>query len=104
MQGFIPHITLPTRLSDTCDTLIDNMFANNVGVNHVNGVLSHVISNHQITFSIILGSNYTHSKDNFIEVESIHQRTIENFRDEIINMDIYTKLDQNITSDPNENF
>ena len=26
---------MPTRLSDTCDTLIDNIFANNVGVNHV---------------------------------------------------------------------
>ena len=90
MQGFISHITLPTRLSDTCDTLIDNIFANNVGVNHVNGVLSHVISDHQITFSIILGSNYAHLKDKL------------NFRDEIINMDIYTKLDQNITSDPNE--
>ena len=50
-----------------------------------------------------MGSNYAHSKDKFIEVESINQRTIENFRDEIINMDIYTKLDQNITSDPNEN-
>ena len=73
MQGFI---TLPTRLSDTCDTLIDNIFANNVRVNHVNGVLSHVISDHQITFSIILGSNYAHSKDKFIEVESINQRTI----------------------------
>ena len=48
MQGFIPHIELPTRLSDTCDTLIDNMFANNVGVgvNHINGVLSHVIYDH----------------------------------------------------------
>ena len=79
MQGFIPHITLPTRLSDTCDTLIDNMFANNVGVNHVNGVLSHVISDHQITFSIILGSNYAHSKDTFIEVEIINQHTIEIF-------------------------
>ena len=57
----------------------------------------------EITFSIILGSNYAHSKDKFIEIESINQRTIENFRNEIINMDIYTKLDQNITSDPNEN-
>ena len=71
MQRFIPHITLPTRLSDTCDTLIDT-----IGVNRVNGVLSHVISDHQITFSIILGSNYAHSKDKFIEVESINQRTI----------------------------
>ena len=50
-----------------------------------------------------MGSNYAHSKDKFIEVESINQRTIENFRDEIINIDIYTKLDQNKTSDPNEN-
>ena len=77
MQRFIPYyITIPTRRSVTCDTLIDNMFANNVGVNHVNGVLSHVISDNQITFSIILGSNYTHSKDKFIEVESINQRTL----------------------------
>ena len=82
---------------------IYNIFANNIGVNHVNGVLSHVISDHQITFSITLGSNYAHSKNKFIEVESINQRTIENFRDEIINMDIYTKLDHNITSDLNEN-
>ena len=103
IQRFIPHITLHIRLSDTCDTLIDNIFANNVGVNLVNGVLSHIISDHQITFSIILGSNHAHSKDTFIEFESINQRTIENFRDEIINMDIYTKLDHNITSDPNEN-
>ena len=42
-------------------------------------------------------------RKNYIEVESINQRTIENFRDEIINMDIYTKLDQNITSDSIEN-
>ena len=51
----------------------------------------------------MLGINYAHSKDKFIEVESINQRTIDNFYDEIINMYIYTKLDQNITSDPNEN-
>ena len=51
MQGFIPHITLPNRLSDTFDTLMDTIFANCTEVNHVNGV---VISDHQITFSIIL--------------------------------------------------
>ena len=44
MQGFIPQITLPTRVSHTCDTLNDNIFANNVGDNHVNGVLFYVIS------------------------------------------------------------
>ena len=29
-RGFMPQITLPTRLSDTCDTLIDNIFTNNL--------------------------------------------------------------------------
>ena len=38
-----------------------------------------------------------------INFESINQRTIENFRNQIINIDIYTKLYQNITSDPIEN-
>ena len=28
-SGFMPQITLPTRLSDTCDTLIDSIFTNN---------------------------------------------------------------------------
>ena len=27
-NGFMPKITLPTRLSDTCNTLIDNIFTN----------------------------------------------------------------------------
>ena len=66
MQGFIPHnITLPTKLSDNYDTLINNILANNVGVNHVNGVLSHAISDYQITFSIVLGSIYAHSLAQF---------------------------------------
>ena len=38
-----------------------------------------------------------------MHIQRINQRTIENFRVEIINMDIYTKLDRSITSDPNEN-
>ena len=33
-SGFMPQITLPTRLSDTCDTLIDNIFTNNFEKNH----------------------------------------------------------------------
>ena len=51
-----------------------------------NDVLSHVISDKQLlTFSIIQGNSYAHSKDTFIEVESINHHTLESFRDEIMN-------------------
>ena len=33
-SGFMLQITLPTRLSDTCDTLIDNIITNNFKKNH----------------------------------------------------------------------
>ena len=32
--NFMPLITLPTILSDTCDTLIDNIFTNNSDQQH----------------------------------------------------------------------
>ena len=35
----MPQITLPTRLSDARDTLIDNIFTNNFEKNHKNFIL-----------------------------------------------------------------
>ena len=35
-HSFMPRITLPTRLSDTCDTLIYNIFTNNSNQHHTN--------------------------------------------------------------------
>ena len=43
------QIPLPTRLSDTCDTLIDNIFTNNFEKNHPKNVLTRIISDHQMT-------------------------------------------------------
>ena len=37
--GFIPNITLPTRISKTAATLIDNIFTNNFEKSHISGVL-----------------------------------------------------------------
>ena len=33
-SGVMPQITLPTRISDTCDTFIDNIFTNNFEKNY----------------------------------------------------------------------
>ena len=35
MSGFFPKITLPTRLSETACTLIDNVITNNIKCNHI---------------------------------------------------------------------
>ena len=48
-HSFMPLITLPTRLSDTCDTLIDNIFTNNSDQHHSNCILTRVVSDHQMT-------------------------------------------------------
>ena len=49
VHSFMPLITLPTRLSDTCDTLIDNIFKNNSDQHHTNCILTRVVSDHQMT-------------------------------------------------------
>ena len=51
--GFIPLITLPSRLSDHSHTLIDNILTNNVEPKHISGVLSNQLSDHQIFFSYL---------------------------------------------------
>ena len=53
LSGFFPKITLPTRLSETTCTLIDNIITNNIDNNHLSGVLTRKISDHQMNFCMI---------------------------------------------------
>ena len=56
-NGFMSQITLPTRLSDTCDTLIDNIFTNNLEKNHKNFILTRIIYDHQMPCCILPNYN-----------------------------------------------
>ena len=60
-HSFMPLITLPTRLSDTCDTLIDNIFTNNSDQHHTNCILTKVVSDHQMT-CCMLSKNFIEKK------------------------------------------
>ena len=53
-NGFMPQITLPTRLSDTCNTLFDNIFINNFEKNHKNCIPTRTISDHQMICYLII--------------------------------------------------
>ena len=48
-HSFMPLITLPTRISDTCDIMIDNIFTNNSDQHHTNCILTRFVSDHQMT-------------------------------------------------------
>ena len=48
--GFFPKISMPTRFTEQSATLIDNIFTNQLD-NHVSGVLTNSISDHQMLFS-----------------------------------------------------
>ena len=39
-QGVFPMLTMPTRLSDDSNTLIYNIFTNNLGKTHISGILT----------------------------------------------------------------
>ena len=53
VHSYLPNITLPTRLTDTSNTLIDNVFANSAKFEAVSGILINSISDHQTIFTLI---------------------------------------------------
>ena len=53
VHSSFPNIALPTRLTDTSNTLIDNVFTNSAKFEAVSGILINDISDHQPIFTII---------------------------------------------------
>ena len=92
-SGFLPSITLPTRLSDN-STLIDNIFVNKQNIINITGILSNEISDHQ---AVVVNINLTMPPDKTKYI-TIYSNTVEskiNFKNDISFKDIYNKLDNN---------
>ena len=101
-SGFLPSITLPTRLSDN-STLIDNIFVNKQDIINIAGILSNEISDHQ---AVVVNINLTmpRSKTKFITIYSNSAESKINFKNDISSKCIYDKLDKNLHADPNINY
>ena len=98
------QLTLPTRLSDTCDTLIDNIFTNNFEKNHKNFILTRIISDQQITCCILPNHNAVKRVNReYIEVENINEKTLGQLKNELQNTNIYEKMNHDIYANPNMN-
>ena len=101
-SGFFPKITLPTRLASI--TLIDNILTNNIDRNHTSGVLTRKISDHQICFTILHDKRLDiNNKHKYIEIEKSDPESFQQFECDLIQADIYKKLNNNILTDPNDN-
>jgi len=51
--GLIPLITMPTRITNTSETLIDNIFTNNLSTEHSSGILIADVSDHLPIFTLL---------------------------------------------------
>ena len=103
--GFVPKITLPTRICETTSTLIDNIYTNVIDKSHTSGILITPISDHQMYFCT-MNENFDRSKNaqKYVEVEFCNQENMDKFKNEFANADLYNKLDLDINTDPNYNY
>jgi hypothetical protein len=75
-NGFLPNITLPTRVSDTTASLIDNFYCKLNNKTTSSGILTHKISDHQPYFVTLLHKAQAHSKYKTVKVRTINQAAI----------------------------
>ena len=99
--GFIPTITLPTRISQN-STLIDNIFTNNLN-DITAAILSDHISDHQAVI-IIAHENVPSSKNKYITIRTNSEQSQINFHNALKQKNVFDELDKNMNSDPNSNY
>ena len=63
-MGFFPLISLPTRLTDTTATLIDNIWTNKVVSKHGSGIVTVRLSDHLPIFTFLGGNAYDSQANN----------------------------------------
>ena len=101
-SGFLPTITLPTRISER-STLIENIFSNKQEKINFAGILINEISDHQ---AVLVNINQTlpSNKTKYITIYSNSAESKINFRNDIASKNIYEKLNKDIHCNPNENY
>ena len=103
--GFFPRITMPTRLSDNSNILIDNIFTNNICKPHESGILVTPISDHLMQFCIFKG-NYDASNDlpKYIQVETINSKSVNIFKCALSKSDVFAMLDKSPNANLGSNY
>ena len=107
--GYLPRISLPTRVINHSATLLENIFSTEFG-NNDSGVIVNNISDHQMiyTYSTLQERAASTSHKKHIEIETNNRQALELFITKLRNYNIVDKLnvDDNAddNADPNSNF
>ena len=98
-------ITLPTKICDTTNTLIDNVYSHVIDKIHTSSILVRPISDYKMNFCII-NDNFVNIKtaQKYIKIEISNQNNIDKFVKEVSDADNYSKLEPNQYTDPNHNY
>ena len=104
--GFLPTITLPTRISENSATLIDNIFINfhNSQINYVSGTLILDISDHFPSFFSCKLTLEINKTKKYIHRRTYGKDALNKLCTELESIDIYNLLDHNSHADPNGNY
>ena len=104
-SGFFPKITLPARVSETCSTLIDNILTNVIESNYDKaGILTNQISDHQAIFLSTNSKLSRYSGSKYINVETKDDISLNNFINELENLNIPGQLNSELNANPNNNY
>ena len=101
---FVPHITLPTRVTNRSQTLIDNIYSNNPEFeNCTSGNFTFSISDHLAQFIIIPTSGRRPPRIHNIKVRDTRNYSHEEMIADIINID-WNQILESDKADPNHSF
>ena len=97
-NGFIPQITLPTRITDSSMTLIDNIYSNTFLNNTFSGNIIIEIADHLLQFVSIDTSKIEYNKFKY------YKRNYRNFSEESFLADITIQKWKNDFEDVNDSY
>ena len=105
-SGFFPKITLPTRIQENSNTLIDQIWSNNLeeSKKSKSGILINDISDHKMIFTFIENIEFIEKFDKLIKIEQKGEIAIQKFVEELKSMKIFDELNQNINDSPEDNY
>ena len=81
-SGFIPMITLPSRITERSASLIDNIFTNKKQTFYESGLIFSSLSDHLPVFYTNLSNNLSKSKSK-VFYRDMSQRNIDSFKDKL---------------------
>ena len=105
-SGFFPKVTLPTRIQDNSNTLIDQIWSNNLeeNIKSKSGIIINDISDHKMIFTYIENTTYIEKIGKFIKIERKSQTAMVNFVEELRSMKICEHLNQNVNENLEDNY